>query len=60
MTDLLAGLPEITLTPDGKRYVSEGKEYRRVTDIISKVLPPYLTPWAEKVGIDLDPIAFLR
>ena len=50
MTDLLAGLPEITLTPDGKRYVSEGKEYRRVTDIISKVLPPYLTPWAEKVG----------
>lgn len=37
MTDLLAGLPEITLTPDGKRYVSEGKEYRRVTDIISKV-----------------------
>lgn len=50
MTDLLAGLPEITLTPDGKRYVSEGKEYRRVTDIVSKVLPPYLTPWAEKVG----------
>lgn len=47
---LLSGLPEITLTEDGKHYVSEGKEYQRVTDVISKVLPPYLAPWAEKVG----------
>lgn len=43
-------LPEITLNEDGSHYVYEGVEYERVTKIIHEAMPPYLAPWAEKVG----------
>lgn len=43
-------LPEIELSEDGRSYVCDGKSYVRVTDVIHKVMPPYLAPWAEKVG----------
>ena len=47
---MIEQLPEIALSEDGRCYIYEGKEYVRVTDIIHKVLPPYLAPWAEEVG----------
>lgn len=45
-------LPEITLNEDGKLYNADGTDYLRVTSIIDKVLPPYLAPWAEGVGLN--------
>lgn len=43
-------LPEITLSEDGRCYMFEGVEYERVTNVIHAAMPPYLAPWAEKVG----------
>jgi len=43
-------LPEIELSESGRTYVHDGKEFVRVTDVIHKVMPPYLAPWAEEVG----------
>lgn len=43
-------IPEIHLSENGQNYVCDGQEFTRVTQIIKKVLPPYLAPWAEKVG----------
>lgn len=43
-------LPELEFTEDGKYYVYDGVELERVTAIVSDALPPYLAPWAEKVG----------
>lgn len=47
---LLEALPEVELTEDGKHYVWDGQEFERVTHIIHESMPPYLAPWAEKVG----------
>ncbi len=41
---------KIELVDDGATYFLDGQVYDRVTDIISKVLPPYLVPWAENTG----------
>jgi hypothetical protein len=43
-------LPELELTDDGSHYLYDGKPLERVTQIIHKAMPPYLAPWAEKVG----------
>lgn len=43
-------LPELELSEDGTKYLLEGVEYERVTHMIHAAMPPYLTPWAEKVG----------
>lgn len=43
-------LPEIELSEDGKKYLWDGREFERVTHIIHDTMPPYLAPWAEKVG----------
>ncbi len=42
---------QIHLSEDGKKYELDGARFDRVTDILHKVLPPYLSPWAEGVGI---------
>ena len=47
---LVENLPEIELSESGRAYVYDDKEFVRVTDVIHKVLPPYLAPWAEEVG----------
>lgn len=46
----MEALPDIQLTEDGKHYVANGQKFVRVTQVIHKVLPPYLAPWAEGVG----------
>lgn len=43
---------EIGLSQDGRQYVLEDRAYDRVTDILHKVLPPYLSVWAQNVGIE--------
>lgn len=43
-------LPEVQLSEDGKHYIHDGESYERVTQVVHKVLPPYLAPWAEGVG----------
>lgn len=48
--ELLDQLPQIELSESGRAYVYGEDEYVRVTDVIHKVLPPYLAPWAEDVG----------
>ncbi len=55
MTTALSSLEVLVENPpvlgeDGKKYEKEGREFDRVTNVIHKALPPYLTPWAEKVG----------
>jgi hypothetical protein len=47
---VIDALPDIELSESGRTYVYEDKEFVRVTDVIHKVLPPYLAPWAEEVG----------
>jgi len=47
---LVEELPEVELSESGKRYVYDDREFVRVTEVIHKVLPPYLAPWAEGVG----------
>jgi hypothetical protein len=47
---LISELPEIELSETGRTYVYRDHEFVRVTDVIHKVLPPYLAPWAEEVG----------
>lgn len=47
---MIATLPEIELAEDGKHYVYNDEPFMRVTDVIHRVLPPYLAPWAEEVG----------
>lgn len=42
---------EIAIAPNGTTYSLEGEDYARVTAILHKVLPPFLSVWAEKVGI---------
>lgn len=46
----MMNLPEIHLSEDGKNYIYDGNEYERVTGLIHEAMPPYLAPWAEKVG----------
>lgn len=43
-------LPDVQLTDDGRGYMLDGTEYERVTKVIHQAMPPYLAPWAEKVG----------
>ena len=55
MTTQTDGLAELIANPpvlseDGKNYEHGGASYDRVTTVIHKALPPYLTPWAEGVG----------
>lgn len=47
---LVEELPHIELSESGRTYVYDDEEFVRVTDVIHKVLPPYLAPWAEEVG----------
>jgi hypothetical protein len=47
---IIEQLPEIELSESGRAYVYNDQEFVRVTDVIHKVLPPYLAPWAEEVG----------
>jgi hypothetical protein len=47
---ILDELPEIHLSESGRAYVYKDHEFVRVTDVIHKVMPPYLAPWAEEVG----------
>lgn len=47
---IVDALPDIELSESGRTYVYEDEEFVRVTDVIHKVLPPYLAPWAEGVG----------
>ncbi len=53
MEPALASLIENAPEPagDGDCYSVDGKEFARVTGIISKTMPPYLVPYAEKTGI---------
>jgi hypothetical protein len=48
LSELLMNQPE--LNEDGTEYLHDGKSLTRVTQIVNKVLPPYLAPWAEGVG----------
>jgi hypothetical protein len=47
---MISELQQIELSEDGKHYLYDNQEFMRVTDVIHKVLPPYLAPWAEDVG----------
>lgn len=47
---VIDALPEVELSESGDTYVYDDKEFVRVTQVIHKVLPPYLAPWAEEVG----------
>jgi hypothetical protein len=47
---MISELQQIELSQDGRHYLYDGQEFVRVTDVIHKVLPPYLAPWAEGVG----------
>ena len=47
---VIDALPHIELSESGRTYVYDDQEFVRVTDVIHKVLPPYLAPWAEEVG----------
>jgi hypothetical protein len=47
---MIPELDQIELSEDGKCYLYNGEDFMRVTDVIHKVLPPYLAPWAEGVG----------
>lgn len=46
----LSSLPHPTLNADQSCYEYNGKQLDRVTQIVHEVCPPYLAPWAEKVG----------
>lgn len=48
LTKLIDDAP--ILNEDGSQYVHGDKGYDRVTTVVHKALPPYLAPWAEKVG----------
>lgn len=48
LTKLIEDAP--ILNEDGSQYVHGDKGYDRVTTVVHKALPPYLAPWAEKVG----------
>jgi hypothetical protein len=47
---MISELQQIELSEDGKHYLYNGEDFMRVTDVIGKVMPPYLVPWSEKVG----------
>lgn len=48
----IEALTQLSLTENGEKYLLEERQMNRVTNIIGKVFPPYLVPWAQKVGIE--------
>lgn len=46
----LSAVPHPVLNEDEGCYEYEGQKLDRVTQIVHAVTPPYLAPWAEKVG----------